>query len=102
MPFEVTEAVRQQARRFFTEPQASLVIAELEQTDLPLISNNGERVHLAVLMLSHGDMKRFHTELKWAMDDWRDTLVNAGLADEDWPNVLRRAGVHGFKEPNRE
>jgi len=102
MSFEVTEVVKQQVRRFFTEPQVGAVIAELERADLPLINNNGERVHLALLIMSRGNIETFRQQLDSAKIDWRDTLVTAGLAHEDWPDALRRAGVSGFKEPSHK
>lgn len=51
------------------------------------------RVHLAVIWLSKGDIKRFDDELDGACCDWRDTLVSAGLANGDWKEVLRRKGI---------
>jgi len=75
----VTETVRQQARRLFTPADAEEVIAAFNATELPLIANNGERVYLAILLLSRGDMERFRRELRQAKIDWRDTLAAAGL-----------------------
>ena len=88
-----TALVRQQAQRFFNPAHADEVIATLDGTELPLIANNGERVFLAILLLSHGDMQQFRTVLQQARVDWRDTLVAAGLADEDWPAVLKENGI---------
>jgi hypothetical protein len=51
------------------------------------------RVHIAVIWLSKGDRKRFDRELEGACADWRDTLVETGLAHEDWPDVLKRRDV---------
>jgi hypothetical protein len=95
---KVTELVCQQARRFFSPANAQEVIAALEATDLPLIANNGERVFLAILLLSRGDMDKFRIGLKQAKTDWRDTLVAAGLANSDWPGVLRSQGIE-INEP---
>jgi hypothetical protein len=89
----VTETVRQQTRRFFPSANADEVIALFDRTDLPLIANNGERVFLAVLLLSRGDMSQLQGALRQAKVDWRDTLVSAGLANEDWPSVLRAEGI---------
>ena len=76
---KVTEAVCQQARRLFTPANAEEIIAAFNATELPLIANNGERVCLAILQLSQGDMERFRRELRQARIDWRDTLVAAGF-----------------------
>ena len=89
----VTLTVRQQAQRFFSPADAERVIAALEATKLPLIANNGERVYLAILLLARGDMERFWRELRQANTDWRDTLVAVGLANGDWPLVLRAGGI---------
>jgi hypothetical protein len=99
---KLTNAVKQQVKRFFLKSQVDAVTAELKGVRLPLISDNGERVHLAVLLMSRGDIETFRRLLKEATIDWRDTLVSAGLADEDWPEVLRHAGVHGFREARGE
>lgn len=93
MSMKITELVCQQARRFFSPANADEVIKSFGETDLPLIANNGERVFLAILLLSRGDMDKFRMELKQAKTDWRDTLVAAGLANADWPAVLRSEGI---------
>ncbi len=76
---KITEMVRQEARRLFAPTQVGEVIAEFEAIDFPLIANNGERVCLAILLLSQGDITRFRQELKQATIDWRDTLVAAHI-----------------------
>ncbi len=64
----------------FAASDAALVCAALAAADLPLINNNGERVHLAILHLAAGDLARFHEQLGLAQRDWRDVLVAAGSA----------------------
>ena len=93
MPANVTEPVKHLARQTLSPDDADLVIAEFEASDLPLISNNGERVFLAVLHLAAGDLQRFDRAWRLARDDWRDVLVAGGLANEDWPAVLRSRGI---------
>ena len=73
---KVTDAVCQQARRLFTPANAGEIITVFSTTELPLIANNGERVCLAILQLSQGDMDR---ELQQAKIDWRDMLLVAGF-----------------------
>ncbi len=75
----VTEPVCRQARLLFTPANAEEVFAAFSRTELPLIANNGERVCLAILQLSQGDLERFYRELQQAKKDWRDTLVAAGF-----------------------
>jgi hypothetical protein len=38
-------------------------------------------------------MSQLQGALRQAKVDWRDTLVSAGLANEDWPSVLRAEGI---------
>jgi len=89
MPEEVTDLVRQQTHKYFSPEDAALVLEEFERTKLPLINNNGERVRLAVLYLSKGDLSLFDEAWSLAKNDWRDTLVAAGLANGDWQEVLQ-------------
>ena len=85
--------VRQQAHRFFPSAQADDVIAALDQSNLSLGFTSADRVHLAILLISKGDMQQFRVALSQATRDWRDTLIIAGLADNDWPTVLRKEGI---------
>lgn len=48
----------------------------------------GERVQAAVVKLARGDLGRLDAQLREARIDWRDVLVAAGLAHEDWPERL--------------
>ena len=88
-----SEIVRKQAHKFFGSSQADDVIAALDTTDLSLGMMGDDRVHLAILLLSRGDTQRFRDVLCQARQDWRDTLVSAGLADDNWPSVLRQQGI---------
>lgn len=49
-----------------------------------------ERVHAAIVLLAQGDIARFRHALAVSTHDWRDVLVAAGLADDDWPTRLDR------------
>jgi hypothetical protein len=89
----VSAIVHQQVHRFFASAQADEVIAALDRSDLSLGLGSADRVHFAILLLSEGDMQRFRVALSQATQDWRDTLVAAGLADDDWPAVLRQKGI---------
>ncbi|HEY7769355.1 hypothetical protein [Longimicrobium sp.] len=50
-----------------------------------------ERVQMAALLCSRGDRVQLDAALAQAAVDWRDLLVEAGLADSDWRAVLERA-----------
>jgi hypothetical protein len=79
MKVAVTPRVRTQAEECFSPAEAAAVCADLAATDLPLIANNGERVHLAVLKLAAGDRAALAQHLAIAQRDWRDVLVAAGF-----------------------
>jgi len=50
------------------------------------------RVHLAIVRQSAGDIDRLRRAGKDAMNDWRDVLVAAGMANVDWRDVLAKQG----------
>ena len=56
--------------------------------DLVGAVNESERVQAAVVLWAAGDLARLHDALDLAELDWRDVLVRADLADEDWPARL--------------
>lgn len=43
-----------------------------------------ERVCAAIVLVADGDVDRFVNAAALAERDWRDVLVSAGLAGEDW------------------
>jgi len=93
MKVPVTPLVRAQAEQSFSPADSVAVCAALAAADLPLISNNGERVHLAIVHLASGDLARFRVHLAEACSDWRDVLVADGLANVGWPKVLAARGI---------
>jgi hypothetical protein len=54
-------------------------LAMLADLFLLCVPSDVERVHLAALRLSHGDLAELARVLK---DDWRDTLIGAGFAHD--------------------
>lgn len=64
---------------------AELVLAAL--AELPGYAAS-ERVQAATVQLARGDLGRLDVQLREARIDWRDVLVAAGLAHEDWPERL--------------
>jgi hypothetical protein len=68
------------------------VLARLEGLELPLADSQGEdgreRIQAAILLLADGRWSRFEHEADAAEADWRDVLVAADLAGEDWPERL--------------
>ena len=62
---------------------AELVLSALtELSDVPGVN---ERVQAAVVKLARGDLGRLDVQLREVRIDWRDVLVAAGFAHEDWP-----------------
>ncbi|GGK25537.1 hypothetical protein GCM10011583_66940 [Streptomyces camponoticapitis] len=49
----------------------------------------GERLQAAIVLLTDRSIGRFHEAVRLALSDWRDLLVAAELAHEDWPDRLR-------------
>jgi hypothetical protein len=49
---------------------------------------HAERVQAAVVVLARGNLGRLKDSILLARTDWRDVLVAAGLANEDWPARL--------------
>lgn len=47
-----------------------------------------ERLQAAIVLPSEGDLEKFWDLVELAHIDWRDLLVAADLADEDWPTRL--------------
>lgn len=67
------------------------VLADFGASDVvdPLIGDlDSERVQAAVVLWARGDIDRLRDAAALAHQDWRDALVRAGLADDDWPERL--------------
>ena len=78
---EPTARLARRVRQDFGD-DAELVLAAL--VELPRDAAS-ERVQAAVVKLANGDLGRLDRQLKEARIDWRDVLVAAGFAHEDWP-----------------
>lgn len=79
-------------RRDFPEPGSAPEILRLltELARHPDDHLGSERVQAAIVLLADGDIGRFRQALDLGQTDWRDVLMAAGLADEDWPDRLDR------------
>jgi hypothetical protein len=49
------------------------------------------RVQVAIVLWASGDPFRFDDSFDLAKVDWRDALIRAGLADDDWTVLLDTA-----------
>jgi hypothetical protein len=76
----------------FDAATAKHLTEKFAAASLPLINREGDRVFLAIILLSKGDARRALRELAEAEKDWRDTLCAAGLENENWREVLRAQG----------
>lgn len=84
-PGVMTVSARLQRRvaRDFPEPGSSEEIVRLLAD-----ASDCERVQAAIIFAANGDLREFKRETQLAMVDWRDVLMNGGLAHDDWPDVL--------------
>lgn len=66
--------------------QAPFVLRQLEAHDPGFSSQVPERILAAIAIVAH--RRSLPEALELARTDWRDLLVSAGLADDNWPDVL--------------
>ena len=68
------------------DPTGEVLLLEDCGDNLPLMGNRPdalvERIRIAVLKLSEGDLDRLEAAIRTAAIDWRDTLVAAGFAHD--------------------
>ncbi|GAA1661764.1 hypothetical protein GCM10009765_09120 [Fodinicola feengrottensis] len=50
--------------------------------------SDSERIQAGVVLCARGDLHRLRDACALAELDWRDVLMGAGLAHEDWPSRL--------------
>jgi hypothetical protein len=92
---KLSPLVRTEVLVRFSPEDAPRVLAALEKARLPFLerpSQERTRVHLGILKVAEGTLEGFRYALRLAKEDWRDLLVEAGLADDNWEKVLARAG----------
>ncbi len=85
-----TGRLARRVRREFDEASAQIVfdaLADLSRTSTDR-THGTERVQAAIVLLAGGDLARFRGARDLARADWRDVLVAAGLADDDWSAKL--------------
>jgi len=93
-PYSLENAVIREAERLFKPADLPAVLSGLRETELWAEgSGPPPRIHIAVLWTSKGDIRLFRQRLQWAHDDWRDLLIEAGLASENWRNTLQTRGI---------
>lgn len=67
------------------------VLERLARITDPFGHEVSERVHAAVVLASQGDHEMLEEQAILAEVDWRDVLVSADLAQDDWDGRLDRA-----------
>jgi hypothetical protein len=78
-----SERLRRRIERDFPDPGSAA-----EVIDLVGAVNESERVQAAIVVWAAGDLARLRDARDLAEQDWRDVLMRADLADEDWPSRL--------------
>jgi hypothetical protein len=79
----VSERLRRRIERDFPERGSALSVIAL----VSAISDS-ERIQAAIVVWGRGDHARVRDAVALAEQDWRDVLMRADLADEDWPSRL--------------
>ncbi|HZC54384.1 MAG TPA: hypothetical protein VE441_18090 [Mycobacterium sp.] len=85
MPEISARLIRRIEQDFPDEGSAAEVVRLVDKAD------ESERVQAAIVLWSRGDLHRLRDALDLAKHDWRDVLVRAELADDDWPIKLDEA-----------
>lgn len=73
-------------RDFGARAAEALSALELAKTSIQEV----ERVHAALVLMAEGGMDRLWQAVELCALDWRDVLMNGGLANSDWPATLER------------
>jgi hypothetical protein len=71
--------LRRRIARDFPDPGTAREIESLVGE-----AGDDERVQAAVVIWGRGDLDRIRNAQELALQDWRDVLVRAGLAEDDW------------------
>lgn len=72
----------------FSDLDAEPLLHQLATLPDDLKPAGEERLQAALVIPSSGTWWGLQAAIQHALIDWRDTLVAAGLADEDWPERL--------------
>jgi hypothetical protein len=89
-----TQRLARRVRREFSADDAVNVLEQLRAIPEALPGGerqNRERLQAALVLPARGDRRAFDELLELAHIDWRDLLVAAELADDDWPKKLKTA-----------
>ena len=94
---EVSRRLTRWVNSEFPKGSREKVLEELRDLPDGLIGGQDpERIQSSLVIQTGGDWYAFQERLELAHTDWRDSLVGAGLGDEDWP--IRLTEVLGTGE----
>jgi hypothetical protein len=79
----MSDRLRTRVARDFRAPGSAAEIIRLVEA-----ASDSERIQAAIIFASQGDVREVEREAALVAVDWRDVLVNGGLADEGWRDVL--------------
>jgi|GEM_PF-5303744 len=86
---QVSDRLTRWINREFPKGTAEPVLQILRDMPYEVIGGQDpERIHAALVLRTHGEWTSFKSNVALAHLDWRDALVCADLADEDWPQRL--------------
>jgi len=92
--YQLEASILKEIQRSFAPEHRDYVTTKLANTGLPMGAvAPPPRVHAAILLLAKGNLAKFDEVLAGACADWRDTLVAAGLANQNWKIVLDKRGI---------
>lgn len=84
----ISPRLAEYVRRSFSDGDSRILLHAIEILDTEYIDNQGEeRIGLAMAILVGRGIDPDKV-LGSAQRDWRDLLMGAGLADEDWETVM--------------
>ena len=90
----VSSRLRRRIEQDFPQPGSAkgiehLVVKTVESLHLCHWGSDAvERIHAAIVVGGRGDLARVRDMRDLVLQDWRDALLAADLANEDWPERL--------------
>jgi hypothetical protein len=79
----MTQRLRARVLRDFPTPGSAEEVVRLVEA-----TTGDERIQAAIVLAAAGSVSSIRSAADLARIDWRDVLVNGGLAQEDWKAVL--------------
>ena len=94
MKYELKDEIIAQIRTDFATEQQQEVVDLVSDADLWCPSSGPpSRIHIAFLVKSKGNLEVLRNTIEAYAGDWRDLLIQVGLADENWQQVLVQKGI---------